>query len=84
LQIIRAFFVINPQWIESDTTDVPGTTIERLAEVHGNRTYTLLPNLLIFNQIKSFIFGSDQFRTSSSSFQQLSLPINFNLTVSHY
>ena len=39
LQINRALVVTNPQWIEADTMDVPGTTIERLAEVHGNRTH---------------------------------------------
>jgi hypothetical protein len=64
-----AFDATDPQWIEADAMDMPGATKGRLAEVHGNRTYTLLPNQLIFNQIKSLIFGSDQFRTSSSSFQ---------------
>jgi hypothetical protein len=55
LQINTAFFVKNPQWIEADTTDVPGTTIERLAEVHGNRKDAspckVLKLLVIFQSI---------------------------------
>jgi hypothetical protein len=48
-----AFAATDPKWIEVDAVDMPGATKGRLAEVHGNRTYTLLPNQLIFNQIKS-------------------------------